>query len=296
VTTTPTVTEPATGWLELDRTEWQQNYDRRPFTITHHLVDHPLMAFDAVCELVARLPEDQIEHNLGDIPEVLADSKAAPRLDLAPVDVARNIEHNGCWMVLKYVGRDPAYGVLVNQILDQVADALGDRGADRSGREAYVFMSGNASVTPTHCDPEHNFLLQVRGEKGFSAGAPPTPADDTSFLEQYYRHGQRNTPYAAADVTTYDLKPGVGLYLPPHRPHFVRSRSELTISLSVTWRPGDLRRIGRIYAFNGRRRDRGATPRPFGSSPALDTIKSTYEGVLSRIRTTLGRPRAAGVP
>ena len=293
---TPALRRPASGWLALDESQWRESYDTRPFTLTHHLVDHPLMTYEAVCELVARLPEDQIEHNLGDIPEVLEDSKSAPRLDLTPVEVVRGIEHNGCWMVLKYVGRDPAYGALCDEILDQAADALGPRGADHSGREAYIFISGNASVTPTHCDPEHNFLLQVRGEKGFSAGAAPSDADQTRFLEQYYRHGQRNTPYAAVDVTTFDLAPGVGIYLPPHRPHFVRSRSELTISLSVTWRPGDLRRVGRIYAFNGRRRDGGATPRPVGQSTALDSLKSLTEGALSRIRTTLRRPRAAGVP
>lgn len=296
MTATPSATKPKTGWLDLDTNTWRQSYDVRPFTISHHLVGHPLMSFDAICELVARLPADQIEHNLGDIPEVLSDSKAAPRLDQDPVEVVRNIEHNGCWMVLKYVMRDPAYGELCNEILDEASAKLGSIGDDHSGREAYVFISGAESVTPTHCDPEHNFLLQATGNKAFNVGQPPDPETGERFLEYYYRHGQRNTPFAAADTQTFDLKPGVGIYVPPHRPHFVKSRSELTISLSVTWRPRPLRRIGRVYAFNGKRRDRGGHPRALGASPAVDSVKATYEGVLSRIRVTLGRAREAAPP
>jgi Cupin-like domain len=196
-------------------------------------------------------------------------------------------------MVLKYVMQDPAYGVLCNQILDQVRDVLGP-GHDVTHREAYIFLSGAASVTPAHCDPEHNFLLQARGTKEFTVGEPPDAKSGERFLEQYYRHGQRNTPFGAAQPASFGLAPGVGIYVPPHRPHLVKSRSELTISLSVTWRPRDLRREGRVYAFNARRRDHGRHPRPVGASPLLDRAKSTYEGVCSRVRRAFRHQRAAG--
>ena len=284
---------PPQGWLTLDPATWKANYAKQPFTIAHGLVGHPLLTLDAVCDLVARFPEDLIEHNVGDIPEVLGDGTPAPRLDLPPAEVVRGIEHNGCWVVVKYVMQDAAYGELCNQVLDQVAAALGP-GYDVSHREAYLFLSGAVSVTPSHCDPEHNFLLQVVGNKEFTVAEAPDPDEGQRFLEHYYRNGQRNTTFSPINRQPFDLAPGVGIYVPPHRPHFVKSRSELTLSLSVTWRPRELRREGRVYGFNARRREHGATPRPFGQSSALDWTKATYEGGLSLIRKALGRARSGG--
>ncbi len=141
------------------------------------------------------------------------------------------------------------------------------------------------SVPPESARPE--------GRVSPHAG-PPDAKSGERFLEQYYRHGQRNTPFGPAQPASFGLAPGVGIYVPPHRPHLVKSRSELTISLSVTWRPRDLRREGRVYAFNARRRDHGRHPRPVGASPLLDRAKSTYEGVCSRVRRAFRHQRAAG--
>ncbi len=291
VTISETIAPPE-GWLTLDPVRWRASYARQPFTISHGLAGHPLLTFDAVCDLVSRFPEDQINHNLGDIPEVLP--RTAPRLDQPPTDIIRGLEHNGCWMAIWYIMQDPAYHELCNQVLDQVAAALGP-GYDTQHREAYLFLSGTSSVTPSHCDPEHNFLLQVRGNKAFTVAEPPDRDQGQRFLEHYYRHGEFHTPYSPVNRQEFDLAPGVGIYVPPHRPHLVRSRSGLTLSLSVTWRPRDLRREGRVYAFNGRRREHGATPRPVGELKVRDWTKATYEGSLSRIRRGLGRGRGRGL-
>jgi hypothetical protein len=137
-------------------------------------------------------------------------------------------------------------------------------------------------------------LLQVRGNKEFTVARPPDREQGQRFLEHYYRNGQRNTTFSPIDREPFDLAPGVGIYVPPHRPHFVRSRSELTLSLSVTWRPRDLRREGRVYGFNARRREHGASPRLFGESAALDWTKATYEGGVSLLRRATGRARTGG--
>ncbi|HSO94756.1 MAG TPA: cupin domain-containing protein, partial [Acidimicrobiia bacterium] len=248
-----------------------------------------------ICDLVARLPEDRMEHNLGAIPEVLGGGQPAPRLDLPAADVARGMETNECWMVIRFVMQDPEYAELCNEVLDQVAAVLGPR-YDLTHREAFIFLSGAASVTPTHTDPEHNFLLQVRGNKEFTVGHLPATETSDHFLENYYRNGDRNTPFPPDSPAAFNLEPGVGIYVPPHHPHFVKSRSDLALSLSVTWRPRELRREGFIYAFNGRRREHGANPRPFGQSPVRDRLKAWFESTASLARRGLKRARSAGVP
>lgn len=294
MTATPDVA-PRSDWLTLDAATWRSSYDRHPFTIAHDLVDHPLLTFEAVCDLVARLPEERMEHNLGAIPEVLGGGASAPRLDLPAAEVVRGMEHNRCWMVIRFVMQDPEYRELCDEVLDQVAAVLGPR-YDVTHREAFIFISGAASVTPTHTDPEHNFLLQVRGNKEFSVGDLPAAESSERFLENYYRNGDRNTPFPPDAPAAFDLEPGVGIYVPPHHPHFVKSRSDLALSLSVTWRPRELRREGFIYAFNGRRREHGGNPRPFGQSPARDRLKAWCESIGSLARRGLKRARSAGVP
>ena len=44
-------------------------------------------------------------------------------------------------------------------------------------REGFIFLSAPGSTTPAHTDPEHNFLLQVRGPKEMNVGAFPDPSD-----------------------------------------------------------------------------------------------------------------------
>jgi hypothetical protein len=71
-------------------------------------------------------------------------------------------------MVLKYVEQDDDYRALLHRCLAEVgvhSELL------RPGMElmqGFVFISSAGSVTPYHMDPEHNFLLQVRGSKTVS--------------------------------------------------------------------------------------------------------------------------------
>ena len=57
--------------LEIDRGTLESNFGREPFELHHTLSDHPLLTVDAIADLAGRLPEDHIEHNLGNVPEVL---------------------------------------------------------------------------------------------------------------------------------------------------------------------------------------------------------------------------------
>ncbi len=131
---------------------------------THALGDHPLLTPEAVADLADRLPPASVEHNRGALPAVVADD-AVETLDQTPGEIARGIDHNGCWMVLKNIEQDPAYARLLREMLDQVAPHLDPAQGTMRRRKGFLFLSAPNSVTPSHFDPEHNFLLQVRGSK-----------------------------------------------------------------------------------------------------------------------------------
>ena len=73
---------------------------------------------DALAQLADFLPIENVEHNTGRSPSVLVGD--APVTDLLPGEIARGIETNGCWMVLKNIEHDPAYRELLYLTLDEV--------------------------------------------------------------------------------------------------------------------------------------------------------------------------------
>ena len=51
-------------------------------------------------------------------------------------------------------------------------------------REAFLFLSAPNSVTPVHIDPEHNFLLQIRGQKDMNVCPFPDSERERQELEK----------------------------------------------------------------------------------------------------------------
>lgn len=258
--------------LFLDTEELARKYEREPFLVHHDLVGHPLLTFDAVVEAAERLPEQNVEHNIGALPSVLVGTDA-PRLSLRPREVAERVGENGCWMVLRWIHQLPEYGALLDELLDQVALVV-PGGHDLGHRDAFLFLTGPGAVTPTHGDPEDNILCHVQGRKTMVVGHHPD--DDTKHreLEKHRRLGVRNFPYPPQRASTFELVPGDGVYVPPDSPHWVQNAGEVSISFSIVWRPPALVRAGRVSRFNYGLRQRGLTPRAPGRNVVVDRVKS----------------------
>ncbi len=118
-------------------------------------------------ELARRLPEEFVEYNAGALP-VGVRPRETPRNGLSPEETVRRIAECGSWMVLKRVEQDPEYGALLDRCLDDVAAKAGAVLPPMRRREGFIFLSSPGAVTPFHLDPEHNFLLQIRGTKSVS--------------------------------------------------------------------------------------------------------------------------------
>jgi len=123
-----------TAVLQIDPAGFQAHFARSPYAVRHTLADHPLLALERVARLADALPPEQVEHNLGQVPELLPGGEA-PRLNASPGEVARGIHDNGCWMVLKYVETDPEYRRLLHETLDEVAPLVSDREGPMRRRE-----------------------------------------------------------------------------------------------------------------------------------------------------------------
>lgn len=257
--------------IELDADELRRCYGRRSMAVRHDLVGHPLLELDAIERLAAALPESRLEHFEGGLPELHPDGKGGPTAKRETVlELIRGIEHNGMWVGFHRVEAVDAYRELLDELLDPIEAVVGPMGT----RESYLFLSGASTTTPSHRDPEHNFLLQVRGNKQLTTGA--FPSDDTRHreLERCYRVPGINALSLPTDPVVYELGPGDGVYLPADDLHLVHNGGAVSISFSVTWRPDAVVRTGRVYQVNGWLREHGRTPTPPGTRIWLDRLKA----------------------
>jgi len=267
--------------LEFDPKTVQEGFSRKPFEVKHHLSDHPLLKLERLAQLADSLPDSQVEHNLGDVPEVLPGGEA-PRLDASPGEIARGIETNGCWMVLKHVQTDPEYRDLLHEALADVIPLVEDRVGGATKEQAFIFLTAPNATTPLHSDPEENFLLQVKAKKQMEVGSWPTPADEHAHLERYYGGGHRNIDQMPPNPRRFILEPGDGVHVPLNAPHWVKNFDEPSISFSITFNTGQSEFLNDVYAVNSRLRKLRLSPHPPGEHPSGDKAKAALWRSLRR--------------
>jgi hypothetical protein len=238
-------------------------YPNDPATFDHGLRAHPLLTLDALAALGEALPATSVEYNLADI-DVSTLPDDAPTNGLGIGDTIRTIAANKSWAVLKNVEQIPAYRDLIATLLGELDDTVAARTGSMLTLQGYVFVSSPGSMTPYHFDPEHNILLQLRGEKTMHVwpGGDPRFAAQVEH-ERYHGGGHRGLPWDEAwesDAFVADLVPGRAVLVPVMAPHYVRNGPEPSISLSITWRSEWSYRESEAHAANRWLRARGLSP------------------------------------
>jgi hypothetical protein len=262
--------------LDIDPPEFLSALSRRPLWVSHRLVGHPLLSLEALGALADSMPPDRIERQRTDLDLVLPGG-GNPRGGVeSPGDLVRGIETSNDWVVLWNVENDPRYKALLDEILDPIAAALGDREGGMCRREAFIFVSSAASITPVHFDPEHNFLLQIHGAKRMHIGQFATVTEGQRELERYYIGGHRNIEHMPEEADVFRLEPGRGVYVPSHAPHWVTNEGLACISLSITFHTPAILRRGNLHVVNYHLRRLGRSPSPPDRSKVVDIVKLVF--------------------
>ncbi|MEA2347529.1 MAG: hypothetical protein QOG62_1316 [Thermoleophilaceae bacterium] len=268
--------------VELDPAAFAATFGQSPTRVGHTLAEEELLSVEALAVLAESLPVSSVEHNLGNVPTVVPGGEA-PRVDMGPGQIARGIETNGCWMVLKNIEQEPAYRDLLNRALDDVEEAVGTLEGGMRQREGFIFLSSPGSITPSHTDPEHNLLLQIRGSKCMEVGSFPDAETRERVLEGQIA-GHRNLDCMPHDAQAFELTPGCGIYVPVHAPHCVTNGPTVSVSLSITFRTPLAKRQERAVAFNARLRKLGLSPVVPGRRPAVDAVKAMAMRTLNSLK------------
>jgi hypothetical protein len=284
--------DPHRSLLDIDPAEFRTCFGRRPFLIGHRLCEHPLFELDRLLELSRTLPEKHIEYNAGTLP-VNQDQALTPRNGLSAEETIRRIRDCQSWLALKWVEHDPEYRALLEACLDEVRPHSEPLVPGMRQPQAFIFITSPGSVTPYHMDPEHNFLLQIRGNKFVRQFDGQDPAILTpEELERFYGSKVRNMTLKDENrerCWTYGLQPGHGLHFPVTFPHWVQNGNDVSISFSITFRTPDLDRRRMIYTFNHHLRNWGLIPRSPGDCPSCDTMKHQLVRAWNKLRATVRR-------
>lgn len=267
------------------RSAFAAAYPETPHKLVHALDRHPLLAIDALAKLGEALPAASVEYNRGDLPIGVSGKPAGNGLTIG--ETIRGIDITQSWAVLKNVEQTPAYAELLAALLDELRPAIHPRTGTPLKPQAFVFVSSPDAVTPYHFDPEHNLLLQLRGTKVLTQ----FPAGDARFApdtvhETYHTGGGRELVWRddfGSGGTAFALAPGEAVYVPVMAPHHVRNGSEVSISLSITWRSQWSFAEADARAFNGVLRRIGLRPRAPRRWPASNHAKALAWRALARI-------------
>jgi hypothetical protein len=268
----------------------RRDFPLKPFAIRHRLAGHPLLMLPRIAELAAELPRDLIEYNSGKV-AISQDPDAIPSVDLDPVEIVKQIETAGAWMVLKRVENSPEYKQLLEDMLLSVARARGFNSLADAGfeqLEGFLFVSSPNSTTPFHLDSEDNFFVHIHGEKFFTVydNSDRAVVDDDEIERSMTKH--RNLKFDerfAPRATEFHLFAGDGCYIPYQWPHWVRTADSHSISMAITWKTREVRRLNDLHFFNSMLRGIGLPQPAPGKRPMLDAVKlAAYRTVTSAIR------------
>jgi cupin superfamily protein len=269
--------------LEIDATAFSDAFARRSIAIRHTLVDHPMFTIDAMAELADRLPPESVRRERGNLPLVSRDGY----VDVGegpPSATIRDIERNGFRISLRDIQQDRTYAELIDECLDEVDELLKSREGGMRRRTGYLFITAPASNTPMHFDPEHSFLLQIRGMKHVSVAAFEDDAIRQRELNRYYDGEECDFAAMQKVAEHFTMEPGVGVYLPSLVPHWVTTEAGISVSFSIPFYTEFSERAESVHRINRRLRKLHLSPRAPGVSEPVDRVKATSVELWVKLR------------
>jgi hypothetical protein len=262
----------------VDQSAFAASFPMQPFSLRHQVAGNPLFTLPKIVDLVRHLPPDSIEYNSGDA-AIGQDAAQTKFVDLDPEDVVRSIETAGAWMVLKRVEQHPAYRAVIEDCLNALARANGHADLMEAGFEdlrGFMFVSSPNATTPFHVDAEDNIFVHIHGEKFFTIcdNRDGSVVSDDAIEHSLTKH--RNVSYSPdfeKKSVCHELKAGDGVFVPYLWPHWVRTGSQYSISMAVTWKTRAVMRKNDVFVVNSLLRRIGLPQAAPGRNPALDAVK-----------------------
>ena len=265
------------------------SFNSRVFgAIEHNYHQHPLFSLESLQSLAeylyplqkcrfatAPLKLDSVFYHEGESP----DSRSVAQ-------VFDQIEQPGSWLALYDVQHHPEYA----QLLEGIVQSLTPLFEAQQGRlhevAGFIFLSAPPAFTPFHIDRENNFWLQLHGQKKLSV----FDHSDRSIVAQksvedfiVYRSldDVRLNDAIHAKASSFDVKPGEGVYFPSTTPHMTETSDSwispgngVSVSIGVVFYTDWTQHIARRCQYNNLARKLHLPLSALRGDDAGDTIKA----------------------
>ena len=274
----------------VDKNIAQQKFLKQAFTLQHTLSNNPLFTLPSLIALAKSMPRDMIEYNSGKL-AIGVKPENVPKIDMPPEEVIRSIETANAWMVIKRVENDPAYREVLENFVRDANIAAGRASDDYSDVEGFIFVSSAGATTPFHLDAEENILIQIKGHKlvrTFDNSDRKLVSEEAMEISPSKHRNQHYEDSFESRATLHRLKPGDAVHMPYMVPHWVSTGKTYSISMAMTWKTPEVKRLNKIRLMNGTLRHFGLPQKPPGQRPFADAAKvfahDTMRLVLDPIR------------
>ncbi len=270
--------------------QFANSYNRTCFGFHHRLHEQGMFDLDHLVELSHRLTDSYWSTETSDIG---AGWGTVSKRRSLPETIATMAESNSL-VLLKGLEKEADFAALYREIIGEIEAYVGDAlRADVSIGRATVIVSSPGRVTPYHIDAETNFLLQLRGRKVVNVfdGSDRTLLTDPE-LEAFYAGNFSAATYKEerqSEAAVFDFKPGDGVHIPLHAPHWTKNGADVSVSLSLNCSLRSNAKTAQIYRFNHLLRRSGLAPRPPGESAWQDRMKLMVGAGMDRARDLIKR-------
>ena len=287
--------EVSNRWLKADAGEFRAKFNRASFQITHLLSSHPLFQLTELMGLAKRTSETRPGHFYYDAGQVRVNQRwdEIPKSGFSVDEVLRRIEECGAWIVLKRAQEDPAYRVLLDHGLAELAELTGrDLKPLIKQKDIIIFITSPKRITTYHMDRECNWILQIHGTKTLHVfDQKDREVLPEAEIERFWAV-DNNAPVYKPELQhlaiSYKLAPGVGVHVPVNAPHWVENDDNVSVTLSVNFQFRDSLRAN-VYRANYFLRRLGFKPSPPGAGTIRDATKNAVMAGGVRLRRLLQR-------
>jgi len=287
--------EVSNRWIQADAGEFRAKFDRASFQITHLLSRHPLFQLTELMGLAKRTAETRPGHFYYDAGQVRVNQRwdEIPKSGFSVDEVLRRIEECGAWIVLKRAQEDPAYRVLLDHGLAELAELTGqDLEPLIKQKDIIIFITSPKRITTYHIDRECNWILQIHGTKTLHVfDQKDREVLPEAEIERFWavdNNAPVYKPKLQHRAISYKLAPGVGVHVPVNAPHWVENDDNVSVTLSVNFQFKDSLRAN-VYRANYFLRRLGFKPSAPGASTIRDATKNAIMAGGVRLRRLLQR-------
>lgn len=260
-------------------------YPNSTGTLTHCLVDHPLLSLEQLALAAERMNPAHVECRVANGQNGGEFAMAVP-LGESPAETIRQIDRAGRWVMLRFAEQLPEYAELIDALLAQMKPVMDPTTGDALKVAAFIFISSPGTLTPFHFDPEYNILFQIAGNKRFATFPLSEPWLPRAQREQFHRLEDNLLPwdegYRSGEVV-HQLRPGDAIFVPYKVPHWVQVDDQPSISISLTWKSAGSIEHDLAWHFNDWLRAKGLDPQPPRQPPHRPWFRAKAMRLLQRM-------------